>query len=141
MQKAVAVALAILASFYSFCFYWSPLNASASLSPSGTWVLLCCDGDTGCRNAHNAWSIPKPRAIYLLGGAGRRRIGGGFGGEMGGECWNMQKLHRVCKQVSCRALRIIDGPALCPRNPKHLRRPKEEGAVGAGKASLLAHGP
>ena len=32
--------------------------ASASLIPSGTWMLFQSDGDSSGKNAHNAWSSP-----------------------------------------------------------------------------------
>ena len=55
MQTAVTADLVIPVCF---CFCLSQPIASASLCPSGTWVLLWRDGDTAGRNAHIAWSIP-----------------------------------------------------------------------------------
>ena len=54
----VAVALVRHACSYFFGVLLSQPIASASLSPSGTWLLLWRDDDTAGKNAHNDWSSP-----------------------------------------------------------------------------------
>ena len=58
MQTVVAAAQARHACSYFFGILLFQPIASASLSPSGTWLFLWRDGDTSCKTAHNAWSIP-----------------------------------------------------------------------------------
>ena len=70
MQMTVVFALVIPVCF---CFCLSLPVVSASLSPSGTWVLLWRDGDTFGRNAHNDWSIPLA-LVPGLGNLGANRI-------------------------------------------------------------------
>ena len=87
--NSIRIRTARAQAIHAFSCLFEPLLpqpiASASLSPSGTWQLLWRDGDTAGRSAHNACSIPKPRAIYLLGGAGEEGLGqvlrgrGGYG--------------------------------------------------------------
>jgi hypothetical protein len=63
----VAFALVIAVCFCSCCCCWSQPIASASLSPSGTWVLPWRDGDTSYKTAHNPWSISS--ALVLVPGS------------------------------------------------------------------------
>jgi hypothetical protein len=103
MQTAVTADLVIPVCFY-FCL--SLPIASASLSPSDTFVLLWRDGDTSGRNALNAWSsrsalvpgaledgVPVPHQQEanqlggnLLGGAGVEGVGEVLGGRGGYGC-------------------------------------------------------
>ena len=83
MQTAVTADLVI---FACFCFCLSLPVVSASLSPSGTWVLLWRDGDTFGRNAHNAWSIPSV-LVPVAERMGANRITSRQPMSSGASCW------------------------------------------------------
>ena len=64
-------------------------NRFSNLEPQWHLGAPLRDGDTWCKSFDNAWSIPKPRSIYLLGGAAEeglgesREGGGGYGNGFG----------------------------------------------------------
>ena len=64
----------------------SPSNETLFGEPGRFYVYVSYgirDGDTWCKSFDNAWSIPKPRSIYLLGGACEEGLGEVLGGRGG----------------------------------------------------------